>query len=85
MVQDSVLWKSRRYRGYRAPEIVESTEFEEISDSVFTYDSNGNVQTLTKTRVLPEGVAQTKIYTFTYDALNNVQTITQVLSPLPEA
>lgn len=84
MVQDSVLWKSRRYRGYRAPEIIEPTEFEEIADSVFTYDSNGNVLTLTKTRVLPEGTAQTKTYTFTYDALNNVQTITQILSPIPD-
>ena len=82
MVQDSALWKSRRYRGYRQPEIVESSEFEEIADSVFTYDTNGNVQTLVKTRTLPDGEIQTKTYVFGYDTSGNVESITQTLSPV---
>lgn len=78
MVQDSSLWKSRRYRGYREPEVVETSEFEELENSVFTYTGT-NVSTLTKTRTLEDGTIQTKTYTFTYDSFGNVQSITQVL------
>lgn len=77
--EESVLWKSRRYRGYREPEVVEASEFEEIADSVFTY-SGSNVATLTKTRTLIDGTVQTKLYTFGYDTDGNVTSITQVLS-----
>lgn len=78
MVQDSVLWKSRRYRGYREPEVIETSEFEELENSVFTYVGT-NVSTLTKTKTLIDGTIQTKTYTFTYDGNGNVQSITQVL------
>lgn len=81
MVQDSALWKSRRYRGYRQPEIVEASEFEEMHDSVFTYDANGNVQTLVKTRTTADGIVQTKTYTFTYTPELKVESITQTMLP----
>lgn len=77
---DSTLWKSRRYRGYREAEIVETDEFEQIADSVFSYDANGNVLTLSKTRLLSDGAPQVKSYVFTYTAEGNVETIQQTIS-----
>jgi hypothetical protein len=81
MAQDITAWKSRKYRGYREPEIVETDEFEQIADSVFTYNPDGTVATLTKTRLLPDGATiQAKNYVFTYNPDGTVSTITQTIT-----
>lgn len=84
MAQDSAARKSRIYRGYRAPQVVETGEgedFDNVYNTSFTYDAvSGNVATITKVRIDSDGIIVTKTITFTYDTDGNVTSITQDIS-----